>query len=289
MLPSPPTGLHVRKALLLSSATGTRPVKYVGVDLAAKPKGTSICIVDWGANAQVEALHKPADDERIIRTASGDVAAMGIDCPFGWPKAFVSFVQQGQSCRRGTALTADETDRLKYRATDRWLREKQLGATSNRLVRPLSVSTDKLGAVALRCVHLIKFLEQNRQNRRESRPAIYEVYPAASLACWMTLDGSYKKNRNRQKDAAAMGVRRQIIERLADSGLDLGSFREAFVASDDNLDALVSALTAGLASAGRTDPPPENLAHLAASEGWINVPSGSLPNFFEPLPRPSSP
>ena len=164
-------------------------MRFVGVDLAAQPERTSICIVDWKATAHVEAVNRPADDERIIRIASGNVVAIGIDSPFGWPEAFVSFVQQGLKHPQHMPLTRDEADRLKYRATDLWLRDKRLPASHNRRVLPLSVSTDKLGAVALRCVRLVQCLESVTENG----PTIYEVYPAASLARWMTLDGTLQE------------------------------------------------------------------------------------------------
>ena len=247
-------------------------MRFIGVDLAAQAKGTSLCVVDWKATPRIEAVHRPATDEHIIRLAADPVAAIGLDSPFGWPDAFVSFVRPDVTSPHPAPLTNDDADRLKFRATDRWLRTQNLPGSAGRRVRPLSVATDKLGAVALRCVRLVQCLEAVRGDQR----TIYEVYPAASLARWgIELDGSYKK-KDKRNEAASKVRRRRIIERLVEHELDLGTFEESLVASDDDLDALVSALTAALAFAGQTDHPPPDLAALARSEGWIHIPSGPL-------------
>lgn len=241
-------------------------MRFVGVDLAAQPARTSLCVLNWKATPHVEAVHGPANDECIIRIAE-TATAIGLDSPFGWPTAFVSFVQEGLTSPHRAPLANDEADRLKYRATDRWLREQNFVACGGRPVRPLSVATDKLGAVALRCVRLVQCLEASRGDRS----TIYEVYPAATLARWMTLSGSYKK-----RDPTSKTIRRRIIARLVEQGLDLGDCRQTLVASDDDLDALVSALTAALAFAGRTELPPPSHAIPARSEGWIHIPSGPI-------------
>lgn len=239
-------------------------MKFVGVDLAAQPARTSLCVLNWKGTPRVDAVHRPANDECIIRI-SETAMAIGLDSPFGWPRAFVSFVQEGLASAHRAPLANDEADRLKYRATDRWLREQDFAG--GRPVRPLSVATDKLGAVALRCVRLVQCLEASRGDRS----TIYEVYPAATLARWMTVAGSYKK-----RDSASKAIRRHIISRLVEQGLDLGDWRQTLVASDDDLDALVSALTAALAFAGRTELPLPSHAASARSEGWIHIPSGPL-------------
>ena len=238
-------------------------MRFVGVDLAAQPTKTSLCILDWRAAPRVEVVQRPATDERIIRGADKTVAAVGLACPFGWPDAFVSFIQPRRSSTTCTPLTKHEADLLKYRATDRWLREQSF-PVSRKPVRPLSVAADKLGAVALRCVRLVGCLAAERGDGR----TIYEVYPAASLARWMCLGGSYK-----QATPTSKALRRRIVDQLVEQGLDVGVFGETLVASDDDLDALVSALSAAFAFAGRTDPPPPHLAQLSKSEGWIHVPS----------------
>ncbi len=218
-------------------------------------------------------MWKPSTGRRQMNASFGKRARLWLPSAstvlsVGRTLSFVSFVQQEGSSGICAPLTKEEADRLKYRATDRWLREQDF-PDSRGPVRPLSVATDKLGAVALRCVRLVQCLVAERGDQR----TIYEVYPRASLARWMSLDGSYKKT-----TPASKAVREQIVSRLVEHGLDVGVFRETLEASDDDLDALVSALTAALAFAGRTDLPPPHLAQLSKSEGWIHVPSGPLPD-----------
>ena len=242
-------------------------MKFVGIDLAAQPRNTSMCVLDWRTAPRVQAIHRPATDACIVRAAGNDVAAVGIDSPFGWPRPFLSFIQPDRKLSRPNPLTQADSDRLKYRSTDLWVREhfRSVGKT----VRPLSVATDKLGAVALRCIRLLQCLAAIR-----GRETIFEVYPAASLANWVAFKGSYKvSSKNKQ---AATANRRRIVDLFVDHGLDLSTFDETLTNSDDDLDALVSALTAALSFAGRTHPPPPHLVDLAASEGWIQIPIGAL-------------
>ena len=225
-----------------------------------------MCVLDWRTVPRVQAIHRPANDACIPRAAGNDVAAVGIDSPFGWPLPFLSFIQPGRKPAPPDSLTQADSDRLKYRSTDPWVREhsRSVGKT----VRPLSVATDKLGAVALRCIRLLQCLAAIR--RRET---LLEVYPAASLANWVAFQGSYKvSSKNKQ---AATANRRRIVDLFVDHGLDLSTFDETLTNSDDDLDALMSALTAALSFVGRTPPPP-HLADLAASEGWIQIPIGTL-------------
>lgn len=250
-------------------------MKFLGVDLAARPAKTSVCVLEWKRHPRVRAIEMPASDERIVHLASDHVTAIGIDSPFGWPDAFVAFVN-GNS-RPARPLDSTEADCLKYRATDRWLRAQHF-PFGGKPVRPLSVATDKLGAVALRCVRLVEYLVAERGDRG----SIHEVYPAATLAKWMTVDGSYKSVGTQAKRAASKAVRIRILGRLIDNGLDVATFGDALADVDDNLDALVSAVTAALAFSGRTELPPPHLAASAHSEGWIHIPSGSLADLRSP-------
>ena len=254
-------------------------MKFVGIDLAARPRNTSMCVLDWGTAPRVQAIHRPATDACIVRAAGNDVAAVGIDSPFGWPLPFLSFVLSGRKPSRPDSLTQADFDRLKYRSTDLWVREhfQSVGKT----VRPLSVATDKLGAVALRCIHLVQRLAAIRRHE-----TILEVYPAASLANWIALQGSYKASSSDKQ--AANANRRRIVDLFVCHGLDVSTFGETLSNSDDDLDALVSALTAALSYAGKTHPPPPHLEDLAASEGWIHVPIGETLPCLESLSFPNS-
>lgn len=69
-------------------------MRTVGVDLAAQPEKTGLCIVEWhGARAWVRALACQADDEAILAAVEG-AGACGVDAPFGWPVGFVSLVSR---------------------------------------------------------------------------------------------------------------------------------------------------------------------------------------------------
>lgn len=65
----------------------------VGVDLAAEPAGTAVATIEWssGAAAVREVVVGAADEVLLDRIGRADKA--GIDCPLGWPAAFVEFVR----------------------------------------------------------------------------------------------------------------------------------------------------------------------------------------------------
>jgi hypothetical protein len=67
-------------------------VLTAGVDLAAEPRGTALAVIDWsGDSARVVELELGVGDDRIADVAP-TVASLGIDCAFGWPDDFVSFI-----------------------------------------------------------------------------------------------------------------------------------------------------------------------------------------------------
>jgi predicted nuclease with RNAse H fold len=71
----------------------------VGIDLAAEPEGTAVASVEWLAGrAVVRDLAWGADDAAIL-AAMAKAEKVGIDCPLGWPDAFLAFIVVHQ---RGT-------------------------------------------------------------------------------------------------------------------------------------------------------------------------------------------
>ena len=63
-----------------------------GIDLAARPKGTALVTMGWArTGAVIQDIICPADDD-VILGAIEHADKTGIDCPFGWPDAFVEFV-----------------------------------------------------------------------------------------------------------------------------------------------------------------------------------------------------
>jgi predicted nuclease with RNAse H fold len=72
-------------------------VLTVGVDLAAEPARTALAWVVWKAGrAEITELTCGADDDVILAALAGADKA-GIDCPLGWPEAFVAFVADHQA------------------------------------------------------------------------------------------------------------------------------------------------------------------------------------------------
>lgn len=247
-------------------------MRFVGIDLAAQPNNTSACVLEWRKRPRVVEIRRSATDDWIISKASQSTTAIGIDSPFGWPISFVNFIHQKRVARHPRPLSASEAIGLKYRITDIFVRNHFDSLGKN--IRPISVSTDKLGAVALRCARLVQCLEKQHGGQCK----IFEVYPAASLACWMTIEGSYKSNKNAQQSREN---RAYILGELEMHGVDVSIFRDKFVNSDDDLDALVSALTAAVAFKERTYLPSADTLEVAKFEGWIHIPCGSLEDFSQ--------
>ena len=132
---------------------------------------------------------------------------------------------------------------------------------------PLSVSTDKLGIVALRGVRILERLRGAGADR-SGGAGVYEVYPAGALALWGLPSRGYKGT-----DGAA--ARQEIVAGLAPH-LDPGGHEDRLADNDDDLDAVICALLTGLARFGHTIGPPPEHAAVAAREGWIHLPAGPL-------------
>lgn len=238
----------------------------LGIDLAAQPAATGVCLVDWTRRPPgVDFPAAGASDRELLRWL-GEVDKAGIDVPFGWPRAFVETVSRHDAHRPlpGPVETTEDRVPLCYRRTDRVVR------THPRVTHPpLSVSTDRIGIPALRMAGLEEAC--GRRGIPVDRAGIggvaCEVYPAASLAIWGHPSSGYK-------DAGqAVAVRRRIVAGLA---ADLGlpeKVLEPGVEDDDLLDAFVSALVARAAARGQTTAPEDDDREVAATEGWIHLPT----------------
>jgi predicted nuclease with RNAse H fold len=134
----------------------------------------------------------------------------------------------------------------------------------------LSVSTDKLGLVAMRGTSLLASLAHlGVPVSRSGEGRVLEVYPGASLRVWNLPVRGYKT------DAA---VRSELLSTIQAQApwLDLGPWGELCVAVDHALDALISALTARAGAKGAFVPPPVELHEVASREGWIVLPTKAL-------------
>lgn len=228
-------------------------MRLLGVDLASQPKNTSVAVLD---GTTLVHLANEADDDAIVDLAS-DCAVVGIDAPLGWPDAFVDVVT---AHHRGESPPPADPKELQLRRTDHIVAEH-----SGK--RPLSVSTDRIGVVALRAIRLLERLAGAGADRSGSA-GVYETYPGGAVAAWALVDRSYKRADSRPERAAIVAALGRY--------LDLGGFTEQMVVSDDDLDAVLCAAIVGLAAASRTHAPAESNKAQAAREGWIHIPSGPI-------------
>jgi Protein of unknown function (DUF429) len=146
---------------------------------------------------------------------------------------------------------------------------------------PLSVSTDRIAYCAMRCAVILGDLAQHlepAQVARDGSGLVVEAYPDAALRCWLPAVWS-KTREDTYKGAGepAHARREQLVAALL---AELGSAfaitpeqREACIASDDCLDALVCALLARAACRGHTIAADNSeKRRLARTEGWIHLP-----------------
>jgi predicted nuclease with RNAse H fold len=251
-------------------------LRTVGIDLATQDKNTATCVIDWsGSHPRVQAPTVGHDDDELLDAIDGCDRA-GIDAPFGWPQAFAEAVaahQAGQDWPGGhenlRAMAADRAHyrrNLAYRVTDLALIDDP-----DLTVRPLSVSTDRIGVTTFRCALVLDRLRRERRvqvDRSGQEGRVAEVYPAAALNRWRMTHKGYKR-------ATGRTARSELVDRLArELGPGFGNAaRQACIASDHGLDALIAAIVARAVAAGKTrGPGPDELAP-AQTEGWIHVPA----------------
>ncbi len=243
-------------------------MRTLGIDLAAEPKGTAVCVIGWtDGRASVEQMDAGAGDGDIWSLAA-TADKTGIDCPLGWPDAFVEAV--GTHAAGAPWPGRDALDPAAFRRSLR-LRATDEAVVAAIGVTPLSVSSDRIGVTAMRAALLLDGMaRRGAEVRRDGVGPVAEVYPAAALVRWDLPARGYKA-----ATAAGRRLREEIVDGLRAQApwLALGrGGRAACVGSHDVLDALVCALVARAAALGRTAPAPPETAPRAAREGWIHVP-----------------
>jgi predicted nuclease with RNAse H fold len=233
-----------------------------GVDLAAQPERTAIAIIKWADSRAViqDVAYSAADDAILQAVKRADKT--GIDCPFGWPAAFVGFVASHYAGHVSVPADGPGSRRnLTMRRTDLFVHER-LHLT------PLSVSADRIAHVALRCAVLLAELEAAGipVDRSGSGP-VAEVYPAASLRSWGLTHHGYKQ----KTKTDALG---QLTDHLLREApwLDCATYEQAMRRSHDIFDAVIAAMTARAAAQGQTIPPEGDDRAAAVTEGWIVIP-----------------
>ncbi|MFF3613160.1 DUF429 domain-containing protein [Streptomyces sp. NPDC002580] len=245
----------------------------VGVDLAGRTGTTGVCRVTWGRRPAVELLPARHDDDLLAAMRSAEKT--GLDAPLGWPVAFTALLAAHRNGVEPPALAhhaacADGRPGLGNTFTHRLTDDVAWKRTGAGRQRPLSVSTDKLGVVAIRAVGLLaRLAEGGPAVPRDGSGSVAEVYPAFALTQWgLAPEVTYKG-----KDATA--ARSRILDGLeAGLGLDLSDgVRGRCVASDHDLDALISAVVARAVARGLTEVPvTDHERAMAAVEGWMHLP-----------------
>lgn len=251
-------------------------MRTLGIDLAAQPSNTSSCAIGWGAGHPVVLeLHSGLDDATLIDEISQS-DKVGIDAPFGWPDEFVDAVVAHRD-RAGWPGGSEDQDlyrfHLSFRATDRRLIEA--GAR-----RPLSVSTDLIAVVAMRCAYLLDRLAASGEPvDRAGSGKVIEAYPAPALRSWGLSSVGYKSR---------VGAARlpSLLDRVEEGigGIEMTPTQRVATAGDHNcFDALVSSLVARAAALGLTQPPRSaEERDRAVREGWIHLPTNPLGDLLGP-------
>lgn len=245
-------------------------MRTLGVDLAAATRKTAAAVICWGdGTARLAHLALDVGDEEIVRLF-GASDMTGIDCPVGWPDAFVPFLAGHLAFDPHPVLDYDGIEGrrlLAYRDTDRFV-------TAQTGLIPLSVSADRLAHPAMRCAVIqAKISRDHGPQARDGSGRLAEVYPAASLKSWGLLARGYK-GRGGAETRQLAGVLDAL--RQAAPWLDLAGHEDRLAGSDDMFDALIAALTARAAALGLTLRPDAAHAGAALTEGWIHLPAGGL-------------
>jgi predicted nuclease with RNAse H fold len=246
------------------------PMRTAGVDLAAEPAGTALAVIEWAPeSAVIRELRVGLTDEPLVQAASR-VDKVGIDCALGWPQEFIDFVTAQAQLSASSDFDGGMAwrRRLAYRETDRHVRE-----LTGRW--PLSVSTDRLGLTAMRAAGLLtKLARSGTHIDRTGAGLVAEVYPGASLRLWGFDTAGYRTSREAR--ATLLGALRSSAP-----WLDAGEHAQLMIDSCDAFDAVVAALAARAVAVGRCSRPTERQRELAAVEGWINLPLGTLPSLID--------
>ncbi|MGC2167856.1 MAG: DUF429 domain-containing protein [Acidimicrobiales bacterium] len=256
--------------------------RYVGIDLASQPSETGVVVlVVEGANARVSLPGAPgakfvADDANLVGIVD-ERTAVGLDAPLGWPDDFVAAVASHRTSARWPAYEHRSSDKIRqtlcYRTTDLYV-QQHLKMT------PLSVSSDRIGVVAMRAARLQSLWVRRWGDieERDGSGRLIETYPAAALAVWglrQPHGTPYKGGRASERESRRE-TRREILAKIVgetkawltiDDDVRVGA-----VNSDHIFDALICALVALAARANMTGAVPEDARDAARREGWIHFP-----------------
>jgi predicted nuclease with RNAse H fold len=222
----------------------------LGIDLASQPRNTAMATIEWLDDRAVanEPTTGVTDDAALEAMKTAD--RVGIDAPFGWPDDFVAALPgfSGSGTWSATELT-----KLRFRITDRYVRD-----VTDRW--PLSVSSDLIAIPAFRCAGLLSAAYPGGIDRIEGHAV--EVYPGAALTQWGLERRGYKTD---------PAIRERLVDAIGEC-VDVSAAREACIAGDHALDAVIAALITRAAALGQTLPP-EGDRDVIQREGWIHIPA----------------
>jgi len=265
-------------------------VRTVGIDLAAQPADTGVCIVDWDQRRieRVWANTSAGGDLELVDVmVSSGVAKVGIDTPLGWPDAFVAAVWSHHHGGPWPDVDAAVVDPAGHRRSLR-LRQTDVAVAALTGRHPMSVSADRIAVAAMRAAVLQHLVAQPAPeadggdqhddtghrviDRSGMAGLVAEVYPAAALAVWGLGPTGYK--------GSGEGPRTRREELLGGVAAVAGVEADddhvaAMVASDHLLDAFICAVVAAAVVAGETVGPTDDQLDAARREGWIHVPAPS--------------
>ena len=223
-------------------------MRTLGIDLAAEPRNTAACVIDWTTRETWVRLGI-RNDEAVELLRRADHSA--IDAPFGWPEAFRAAINDWSE--RGV-WTQSHRPTLRLRETD---------CTTRLRGAPLSVSADRIASVAFRCALLLADWSDGEPLDRVNGRVV-EAYPAAALRAWNVYSKGYRTSRDLR------------VTTLASLSGGVGfALPDDVVETDHALDALICALVARAAALRKTDAdrqPSEKIRR----EGWIHVPTVAL-------------
>lgn len=245
-------------------------MRTLGVDLAAAAKKTAVAVIEWADGAaRLAQLSLGVGDEEIVRLF-GTSDMTGIDCPLGWPDAFLPFIAGHLNFDAPPVLDYDGIEGrrlLAYRDTDRFV-------TAQTGLIPLSVSADRLAHPAMRCAVIqAKIAQDYGPQARDGSGRLAEVYPAASLKLWGLPTRGYKGRGAPETERLAVAL--DALSAAA-PWLDLAGHDDRLAASDDMFDAVIASLTGRAVALGRTLRPVSGHSAAALTEGWIHLPRGGL-------------
>jgi hypothetical protein len=225
--------------------------------MAATARSTAFVALRWtAAGAEVADVRERCGDGTLLDLLADPAhERVGVDVPFGWPRAFVRAVAAHAAAEpwpwRGEDSERVRREHLRFRRTD--------VVAAARLRRPpMTAAFDRLGAATARWAHLADELAaRGVPVARDGGGRAAEVYPAGARAVW--------------------GLGRSLAEVRAVLPVAAAPGHEARLRDEHVFDAFVAALVARAVALGLAHPPAPEDADLAREEGWLWLPEpGSL-------------